>query len=64
MQQMLRQRVDPDQRVVGPGAVPFGAQLVLVLARPFENEPEGARVGSQPSTGASVSIAISAKCSP
>jgi hypothetical protein len=43
MPQMLGQRVDPHQLFVGTRAVPVGTQLVLVLAGPLEDEPQGAR---------------------
>ena len=40
---MLRQRVDPDRLLVSAGAVPVGAQLVAIVAGPFESEPERTR---------------------
>jgi hypothetical protein len=63
MGQMLGQRVDPDQVFAGPSAAAFGAELGLTLAGPFKNEPQRAR-WDPPSISSSVSIAVSATCSP
>jgi hypothetical protein len=39
----LPKRIDELQRLVAARAVPVLAQLRLMLARPFDDEPEGAR---------------------
>jgi hypothetical protein len=43
MVEPLSKRIDGLQRLVTARAVPILAQLRLMLARPFDDEPEGAR---------------------
>lgn len=60
---MLGQRIDPGQLLVGASAVPVVPQLGLMLAAPFEDEPERTRRECAVDQLQGVD-AISATCSP